>query len=35
VAGIYAGKPQYIAKKDPISFGILGIDNDMRSINQL
>src|SRR3989442_1214544 len=35
VAGIYAGKLQNIAKKGPISFGILGINNDMSSINQL
>lgn len=34
VAGIDAGKLEHIAKEQPIGFGILGIDNDMRSIDQ-
>jgi len=34
VASINTRKLEHIAKKDPIGFGILGIDNDMRSIDQ-
>ena len=34
VAGINAGKQEHIAKKGPVRFGILGIDDDMRSIDQ-
>jgi hypothetical protein len=34
VAGINGGKLKYIAKKSPVSFCILGIHNDMRSIDQ-
>jgi len=34
VASINARKLEHIAKKGPIGFGILGIDNDMRSIDQ-
>jgi hypothetical protein len=33
-AGINAGKLEHIAKKGPVGFGILGIDNDMRSIDE-
>jgi hypothetical protein len=32
---INARKLEHIAKKGPIGFGILGIDNDMRSIDQV
>jgi hypothetical protein len=34
VAGINAGKLEHIAKKGAIGFGILAVDNDMRSIDQ-
>jgi hypothetical protein len=34
VAGINAGELEHIAKKGPVGFGILGIDNHMRSIDQ-
>lgn len=34
VAGINARELEHIAKKRPIGFGILGIDNDMHSIDQ-
>jgi hypothetical protein len=34
VASINAGKLKQIAKKRPVSAGIFGVDNDMRSINQ-
>jgi len=34
VARIHARKLEHIAKKGPIGFGILGIDDDMRSIDQ-
>jgi hypothetical protein len=34
VAGINAGKLEHIAKKGPVGFGVLGVDNDMRSIDQ-
>ena len=35
VASINARKLEHIAKKGPFGFGILGIDNDMRSIDQV
>lgn len=34
VASINGGKLEHIAKKGPVGFGILGIDNNMRSIDQ-
>ena len=34
VAGINGGKVKYIAKEGPVSFRILGVDNDMRAIDQ-
>jgi hypothetical protein len=34
VASINAGKLEQITKKDPVGFGILGMNNDMRSIDQ-
>jgi len=34
VASINARKLEHIPKKGPIGFGILGIDNDVRSIDQ-
>ena len=34
VAGINVGKLKHIPKKGPIGFGILGIDNDMRRVDQ-
>ena len=34
VAGINGGKLKHITKKSPVSFGILGVHNDMRSIDQ-
>ena len=34
LASINTGKLEYIAKKDPVGFRILGIDNDMRAIDQ-
>jgi hypothetical protein len=34
VASINAGKLEHIAKENPAGFGILGIDNDMCSIDQ-
>ena len=34
VAGVHAGKLKYIAKKAPVRRWILGVDNDMRSVDQ-
>jgi hypothetical protein len=34
VAGVTVGKPKHIAKKGSVGFGVLGIDNDVRSIDQ-
>lgn len=34
VPGINGGKLKYIAKEGPLSFRILGVDYDMRDVNQ-
>jgi hypothetical protein len=35
VAGIHAGKLEHIAEKSPVGFRILGVNDDMRSIDHV
>ena len=34
VAGVHTGESEHVAEKSPVGFGVLGIDDDVRPIDQ-